>query len=224
MSESHMSESRCDRPSTSFKVASVGRHCSGVLRHLRILIVAAVAVLACSWPQQDALAKVFPPIGDHGDVQLKQPNLCPARNFLIGLRVRVGDWMDQLTMICGQVDSNGNVMRSSASQPAFGGNGGAAPVDVTCDANEIMNGVAFLFTPENRQVRLLSFNCVSMKTAGAHHDLNIGNKTHGPPTKTRQDCPPSEAINGLMVNYGAHVNGVGIACAEKPELAPPQKH
>jgi hypothetical protein len=216
-----MYESHADRPRTSSNVESAGRSCSCFLRRLQIVI--AVALLACGWPQQGALAKVFPPIGDHGDVQLKQPDLCPAKSFLIGLRVRVGDWMDQLTIICGQLDSSGNVTGHWVSPHAFGGNGGAAPVDVTCGANEIMNGVAFLFTPENRQVRLLSFHCVPMKPGGAVNDLIIGNKTHGGPSNTRQDCPPSEAINGLMVNYGAHVNGVGIACAEKPDMAPPPK-
>src|SRR5579871_1821187 len=177
-----MSESHAKRPRTSSDSASVGSHCADVLRHLRIVIVVALLVLLCGWPQQGALAKVFPPIGDHGDVQLKQPDLCPAHNFLIGLRVRVGDWMDQLTIICGALDSNGNVTGKWVSPHAFGGNGGAAPTDVTCNANEIMNGVAFLFTP-GREVRLLSFHCISMKPGGAApHDLIIGNKLHGQPS------------------------------------------
>jgi hypothetical protein len=215
-----MYESHADRPRTSFKVEPAGRPYSCFLRHWQIVF--AVALLACGWPQQGALAKIFPPIGDHGDVQLKQPDLCPTKNFLIGLRVRVGDWMDQLALICGQLDSNGSVTGHAVGQPR-GGVGGAAPVDMTCGANEIMTGVAFLFTPENRQVRLLSFHCVPMKAGSAANDLIIGNKTHGPPTQTRQDCPPDEAINGLMVNYGQHVNAVGIACAEKPYMAPPPR-
>lgn len=176
-----------------------------------------------SWPQQSARALIFPPIGDHGDVQATQPDVCPdKKSFLIGLRVRAGDWMDQLAIICGDLDSSGTVTGHWVG-PARGGNGGAAPVDVTCGPNEIMNGVAFLFTPENRQVRLLSFNCISMKIVGGHHDLSIGNTTHGGPSKTRQDCPPDEAINGLKVNWGQHVNAVGIACAAKPYFAPPPR-
>jgi hypothetical protein len=84
-----------------------------------------------------------------------------------------------------------------------------------------MTGVAFLFTPDNKQVRLLSFHCVSLKVAGYAHDLFIGNTKHGGPSNIRQDCMPGEAINGLKVNYGKHVNAVGISCAAIPIQAPP---
>jgi hypothetical protein len=219
-----MNKSVADRPRTSFSVQAAVRHGSRFLPHLRN-VIAAILVMY-SWPPQGALAEIFNLIGDHGDHQAAQPDFCKDNHdnhsFLIGLRVRVGDWMDELAIICGDLDSSGNVTGRWVG-PARGGSGGAAPVDVTCGPNEIMNGVAFLFTPDNRQVRLLSFNCISMKTAGAHHDLSIGNTSHGPPTRTRQDCRPDEAINGLKVNWGLHVNAVGIACASKPYMAPPPR-
>jgi hypothetical protein len=215
-----MTKSYADRRGTSCDAESNGRRRSCFLRHLRIVI--AVALLGLTWPQRGARAeKVFPPIGDTGDVQEQQPDLCPAKNYLIGLSVRVGDWMDQLAIICGQLETDG-VVTGHYVGPARGGMGGAAPVEVKCNANEIMTGVAFLFTPHNRQVRLLSFHCVSTQR-NLVHDLAIGNQTHGPPSTTRQDCPEGEIINGLKVNYGEHVNAVGIACATTPRMVPPAR-
>ena len=216
-----MNEARLDPRSTSFDAEFGGRRWPHRLRHLRIVI--AVALLACNWPQHGALAKVFPAVGDNGDVQEKQPDLCPAGNFLIGLNVRVGDWMDQLAIICGHLDSSGNVTGLYYGTPR-GGTGGAAPVPMTCGGNEIMTGVAFTFTPNNAQVRRLTFHCASMQAVGVQADAVIGNTTFPagpPPNPPRQDCPAGEAINGLLVNYGAAVNAVGISCTSIPQLAPP---
>jgi hypothetical protein len=216
-----MIKSYADQRGTLFDAESNGPRWPYRLRHLWIVI--AVALLACGWPQQGARAEVKKPIGDTGDVQEQQPDLCQGSNsFLYGLKVRVGDWMDQLSLICGQLDSSGNVTGKTYG-PARGGNEPNPPpaADVTCGPNEIMTGVAFLFTPNNRQVRMLSFHCVSLKVGVAASDLPIGNTTHGGPSNVRQDCRPGEAINGLQVNYGKHVNAVGISCAAIPTQAPP---
>jgi hypothetical protein len=114
-----MNESYADRRGTSFDVESGGPRWPYRLRHLRIVI--AVALLACGWPQQGARAEVLKPIGDTGDVQEQQPDLCQGqRSFLFGLNVRVGDWMDQLNLICGQLDSSGNVTGRTYGTPRGG--------------------------------------------------------------------------------------------------------
>jgi hypothetical protein len=45
-----------------------------------------------------AAAKEFPPFGDRGDAQAT--DRCKPGTFLIGLKVRSGDWVDQIEMIC----------------------------------------------------------------------------------------------------------------------------
>jgi hypothetical protein len=163
-----------------------------------------------------AAAKDFPPFGDHGDRQTTAT--CPAKQFLVGARVRAGDWMDEIALICAPYTSDGVTGTRSTTAP-FGGNGGAAPVDKTCAANEIIVGVGLLMTPDNRQVRMLRFNCASLKTPTTH-SLDVGNTTHGAPSNIRQDCPPDEAIVGMKINYGLHVNAIGVMCSHRPQVAP----
>jgi len=66
---------------------------------------------------------------------------------------------------------------------------------------------------------MLLFNCAAMKTP-THHDLAVGNTTHEAPSKIRQDCPADQAIVGMRINYGLHVNAIGVMCGVKPQLAP----
>lgn len=163
-----------------------------------------------------AVAKDFDPFGDRGDHQ--GSDKCPAKQFLVGARVRVGDWMDQIAIICAPLNSEGITGTRTTGQPR-GGTSGAAPVDKTCAPNEIIVGVGLLMTPENRQVRMLRFNCASMR-APTRHDLDVGNTTHGAPSNIRQDCPADQAIVGIKINYGLHVNAIGVMCGVKPQLAP----
>src|SRR6201996_9636256 len=97
-----MDKSTADRPRASFGLQATGTCCSRLLRYLRNVV--AIALLANSWPQQGARAEIFNPIGDRGDHQATQPDVCKDNHsFLIGLRVRVGDWMDELAIICGDL-------------------------------------------------------------------------------------------------------------------------
>lgn len=190
------------------------------MRSTRMLIAAAVSITAAALLGAlagltigvgAAAAKDFNPFGDRGDHQVTDK--CPANQFLVGTRVRVGDWMDQMAIICAPV-RDGTTGARTTGQP-HGGTGGAAPVDKTCAPNEIIVGVGLLMTPGNRQVRMLRFNCASMKTP-THHDLDVGNTTHGAPSNIRQDCPADEAIVGAKINYGLHVNAIGVMCGRKP--------
>ncbi len=74
-------------------------------------------------------------------------------------------------------------------------------------------------TPGNRQVGMLRFNCVSLKTP-TNHDLDARNTAHGVPSTIRQDCPADEAIVGMKINYGLHVNAIGVMCGHRPQLTP----
>lgn len=167
-----------------------------------------------------AAAKDFPPFGDRGDHQTTAS--CAAKQFLVGTRVRVGDWMDEIALICAPIDSSQNKTGPMTAGNPFGGNGGAAPQNHECAPNEIIVGVGILMTPDNRQVRVLNFNCASLKTP-TNHELPVGNTSHGAVAKIRQDCPAGEAIVGMKINYGLHVNAIGVMCGAKPTLAPPHR-
>jgi hypothetical protein len=180
-------------------------------------IAAVIIPLLTSFVAVDGVAaKEFPPFGDRGDAQATDH--CKPGTFLIGLKVRSGDWVDQIEMICAPLDNHGSTAGPRNEGPVRGGNGGGNPVETTCGPGEIIMGVGLLMTPRNRQVRMFRFNCASM-AGGGRHDIDLGNTAHGAPT-VRQDCPNDEAVTGMQIHYGKHVNAIGLICSHRPQQLP----
>ena len=182
----------------------------------RTIAVAIVSLLGLLIATDGVAAKDFPPFGGRGDIQSKE--YCKTGTFLIGLKVRSGLWVDQIQMICAPLDSNGSTSGERYLGPVRGGEGGGGPVETTCGPGEIIVGVGLAMTPENRQVRMFRFNCASMRIAG-HHDIDLGNTTHGAPT-VRQDCPHDQAVIGMQIHFGKHVNAIGLMCGHRPQQLP----
>jgi hypothetical protein len=178
---------------------------------------AMLSLLACCFAPDGVIAKEFPPFGDRGDAQAADH--CKPGTFLVGLRVRSGDWIDQIQMICAPLDNHGSTAGERNQGPVRGGNGGGAPVETTCGPHEIIMGVGLAMTPGNRQVRMFRFNCASFAKGGGRHDIDLGNTTHGGPT-VRQDCPNDEAVTGMQIHYGKHVNAIGLICGHRPQQLP----
>jgi hypothetical protein len=162
-------------------------------------------------------AKEFPPFGDRGDIQAKE--YCKTGTFLIGLRVRSGLWVDQIQMICAPLDNHGSTAGERYLSPVRGGDGGGGPIETTCGPAEIIMGVGLRMTPGNKQVRMFRFNCASFAKGGGRHDIDLGNTTHGSPN-VRQDCPNDEAVTGMRIHYGKHVNAIGLICGHRPQMLP----
>jgi hypothetical protein len=180
----------------------------------RAIAAMSVSLLACLLASDGVAAKEFPPFGDRGDIQAKE--YCKTGTFLIGLRVRSGLWVDQIQMICAPFDNHGSTAGERYLSPVRGGDGGGPPAETTCGAGEIIMGVGLLMTPGNRQVRMFRFNCASFQGHG-RHDIDLGNTTHGAPT-VRQDCPNDEAVTGMHIHYGKHVNAIGLICGHRPQM------
>lgn len=191
-------------------------------------MICAVAILTMFATTASLSAKDFAPFGAGGDRQ--DTDRCPDKQFLTGLTVKSGLWVDQIALVCSPLDSNGSTGAVWLG-PARGGNGGGAPVRTTCAPNEVILGVGLQMTPENRQVRSFRFNCGIMKPPGGRHDILLGNppasrpctpapRRSCPPQDVRQDCPADQAVAGIKVNSGAHVNAIGLLCGRRPQLIP----
>jgi Cysteine-rich secretory protein family len=188
---------------------------------IRKAAAAACAIVACHMAASPAAAKEFPPIGGSGDVSSRV--VCPTGQFLVGLSARSGSWVDRVSLTCASLDHNGTTGPHSPGKDEkgateFGGTGGAGPKETTCAANEIVIGMGLLMTAGNRQVRLFELNCASMK-APTRHNIDIGNNAPVFPS-IRQDCPHDEAITGMVIRHGKHVNAIGTICGRKPDLSP----
>jgi hypothetical protein len=104
-------------------------------------------------------ATEFPAFGGTGDASFR--DMCPPGEYLVGLRARSGSWVDQMSITCAVLKSDGTTGALS-NGPTRGGNGGApSPGPGKCQPNDIITGAGLLMTAQNKQVRLFIFNCQS---------------------------------------------------------------
>jgi hypothetical protein len=164
-----------------------------------------------------ASAKTFPPYGARGDASFS--DTCPAGQYLVGLRVRSGAWIDQMAISCRSLTGN---VGGPFYGPARGGNGGE-PSEEHCPAGQVVNYMAFGLTAGDRQVNHFFLECISVTEGSKGHSMRIGPavSTNTPPQ--RQPCPAGEAATGIAGRYGKHVNAVGLICS-KLAVPPPASH
>lgn len=115
-----------------------------------------------------------------------------------------------MALTCAPVDlSNGSTGLAKDVLPPRGGNGGG-PSSGTCLSGFIIHGVAFFMTAQNRQLRFFMFNCVST-TSSDRHNLDLGPPVTAFPD-LQQNCPAGEAVVGIRIRHGRHVNAIGLVC------------
>jgi hypothetical protein len=182
-------------------------------RAVRLQWTAAAAFMFIAGLAPDAeAAKEFAPIGGRGDAGFR--DMCPAGQYLVGLRVRSGSWIDQMSITCAPVKSDGST-GSTHQGPARGGNGGG-PSAKACAGKHIVDGIGLNMTAGNRQVREFVLYCDST-TGNTRHSISVGNAAGTFPS-INQNCPGGEAAVGIQGRFGKHVNAVGLICGSNPKV------
>jgi hypothetical protein len=161
---------------------------------------------------------IFGPFGARGNASFD--DRCPVGQYIVGLHVRSGAWMDQLGVICAAVSSTGAVS-GNHSLPAHGGNGGG-PSERTCGSNQVVSAMRFRMTRADRQVKEITMDCRATTGSGtgaftigaSANDGNIG-------SFRRQNCPAGDAATGIQGRYGTHVNAIGLICSRLVLPRPP---
>jgi len=174
---------------------------------------ALLAVLAGVVVIDGAAAKDWPPVGGSGNDSKRDK--CKPGQYLVGVKVKSGAWVDQMYIICSTVRDHATFGRDYGTPR--GGTGGGPPVETYCAADEIIRGMGLIMTAGNRQVQMFQFNCVNMKT-GQRHNLDAGAKSTVFPA-INQPCPAGEAAVGIEVRFGQHVNAAGLLCDKEPSIA-----
>ena len=171
-------------------------------RQFAIVCGIVASVMSPAW------ATMFPAIGDRGDAQTTDQ--CPAGQFWVGLRGRTGEWVDQVQLICEPLLS-GSGLGAKSYGHAYGGQGGS-PTEIYCDPSSVVNGMSPWINPGG-QVAFVQMRCKNASTGEIK-----GFAFFGPQPQfnknglSGQDCPDGEAAVGYSVNYGKHVNGLGLIC------------
>jgi uncharacterized protein YkwD len=182
---------------------------------IRKVAVAILSLLACPLAIDGVAATEFPPIGGAGDASFH--DVCPANQFLVGLTVKSGAWVDRMAIVCAPVNPDGST-GSHWNGPNRGGGGGGAPTTKTCAPGQIINHMGFSLTAGNRQVLLFHFGCYS-PTNGQTGTFEMGASSSVFPPNN-QDCPRGEAATGIQGRSGIHVNAVGLICGPQPSAKP----
>jgi hypothetical protein len=153
-------------------------------------------------------AKSFEPYGARGDASFR--DTCPAGEYLTGLRVRSGAWLDQMAIVCRSPSGN---LGGPYYGPARGGNGGGRS-EGGCPGGYVVRGMNFTMTAGNRQVINITVHCALATDRSKGRLLKIGSEAtdNNPGPPPQQHCPDGEAATGMAGRYGKHVNAVGLIC------------
>src|SRR5882672_1271222 len=72
----------------------------------RKIAAAIFSLLAGPLASNSVAAKDFPAVGGGGDASFRDP--CPANQFLVGLTVKSGAWVDRMSIVCAPVNPDGS--------------------------------------------------------------------------------------------------------------------
>jgi hypothetical protein len=147
-------------------------------------------------------------------------DVCDPGQFLVGVHARTGAWIDQITIKCAKLNADRTLGPVGMPAPARGGSGGGE-IDAVCPPNWWVTQISFSFTKDNRQVRFLAMRCISAAAPDLPTYLAIGPKdsSNNGTKNPQQECAAGEAATGLNSNSGAHVNALGLICAQFPPKA-----
>lgn len=161
--------------------------------------------------------KEFAPVGGPGGSAFRE--VCPLGQYVVGVRYRYGDWIDQISIICASVDANGMTGQNWYGA-AFGGNGGVGPYERFCNPGYIISGASILLRNHpSRYVKMMDMYCRSTTSNNGHKLMNVGapSSYFG---DSDQYCPDGEAVIGIQGRYGAFVDAIGMICGAFAQRTP----
>ncbi len=180
---------------------------------------------------------VYPALGGQGD--RAEEYRCPPGEFLVGVRARTGDWIDQISILCSAFQAPAMNAVSLDVMPPRGGNGGA-PNNATCLANAAVREIEITaigkgdqgdgFLERLQYVKHLTFKCYYPHTGADAGGRAIWSSPHFPPNTYEMPPRPNSCYFkgvddwaiGLNIRYGKHINAIGLICGPFVALPPLQ--
>jgi hypothetical protein len=171
----------------------------------------ALSALALAAPVQ--ARQEIPPIGGSGDAQQRLE--CPRGEFLRGVQGRTGAWIDAIQIMCAPGKSFREYDPPRPAGAMVGGGGGGAQGPAICPDTQALNSITFSLTAA-RQVEVFEMTCQNRlaKIYLGPSGFSVNGTVH-----SFQCASPSEALVGLIVNYGRAVNAIGFICDSVPYMA-----
>jgi hypothetical protein len=188
---------------------------------VRTPLFALSLVLAMSWSTMTA-ATDTPVRGGPGGTPFRFT--CDKGAYLVGMRARMGDWVDQLRPVCAPWLPERRRFGATSVGIAIGDSkGGNRDIPGTCFpgfAISRLDGTLVVGNhAESKFVGGLSVHCQTAEPPVARHALDFGYALSFGATSTPTfdlDCPSGELAVGLHGRSGLFVDALGLVCAPAP--------
>ena len=151
---------------------------------------------------------------------------CPRGQFLVGISVRSGYWIDAIFPLCAPFLANQRKFGNWTRGPRNGGTGGSRLLkDAVCPSDRYVSGILHNYTGSSRRgsmfVVAVRLTC-SPVAGGAATTLCLRGKYRcGDIPSFNHVCPANEAATGIHGRSGAYVDALGLICGPKPPPPPP---
>jgi hypothetical protein len=145
-------------------------------------------------------------------------------DFVVGVYVRSGDWVDAIGLKCGIFkQTQGEFSQPPWNTPYYGGTSAALQEqELVCAKDRFVSGITFNVTGEASHpfVDFIELTCTPM-AGGASNTLCIHTGQGCPPAGAIvQTCPAGEAATGVRGRTGLYVDALGLICGPKPSIMP----
>jgi hypothetical protein len=153
----------------------------------------------------------------------KFDDTCGAGEFLVGLQVRSGLWIDKLRIVCAPFHADGNRGPLNSKFASHGGFGGEESEQLCPPTAAIISAEnSYTHAPLNA-IASLKFVCAAPSIHfTTEASLAFGNfKKSNPPVGASFEiansvvqCPKGEFANGMTGSYGQYVHSASLKCAK----------
>jgi hypothetical protein len=163
---------------------------------------------------------------------------CDPGSYVVGFKARAGDWMDQISIVCGRWSQVTQTLQSAAEgtvKGPFGDSTGGEELSASCPNGWAVSSYKFRYMYEeffvsgtNKSSRpkflhAVEFHCrPALPGSGQTAVRTIGSSSGGKVSafKGPFECPPRELVTAMYGRAGQFVDAVGMICNLRPEPGP----
>lgn len=164
---------------------------------------------------------------------------CDPGSYVVGFKARAGDWMDQISIVCGRWSQVTQTLQSAAEgtvKEPFGDSTGGEELSASCPNGWAVSSYKFRYMYEEffvsgthkssrpKFLHAVEFHCrPALPGSGQTVVSTIGSSSGGKVSafKGPFDCPPRELVTAMYGRAGQFVDAIGMICNLRPEPAPP---
>jgi hypothetical protein len=149
---------------------------------------------------------------------------CGAGQYLTGVSVRSGSWLDAVVPFCATFNAQTGLLGAPGfPMDRHGGSGGGAAGPTTCNNGQYVSGMMFGYTSpaggRPQYIASIQLDCAPIRPGGGSAKPRIGaggTLSHGGVT-----CGDNQAVIGMIGRSGAYVDALGLICGPRPVATGP---